>query len=342
MNRRMPLLVVAGAAALAITGLFGAVGAVAAEPGQLYIVGYADQTLVTGMPTAPTGLTEIVNAIPELAGFFVTGGDVAVGGSTAYLIGTQSGVGCALLPLNLVTGAASTPVGITIAGTMDPVQNVADCEGFDIAADGTAWLSGVVPETGDSLLYTVDLSTSVATQIGFLWDSDNDSAVRFTALASSAEGTLYGVTEFGEIYLIDPETAVVPTDTVEATWLADSGIFDSGWNWNADFDANGTLWLNTYGDEDEGGPLSDLLWSFDVTTPATPATSSGALKQGDRFVDTGALFFGPAVAVEEPAAEGDAALAETGADPLLGLLAGGALLVFGASAIVMVRRRVIA
>lgn len=331
MNRRTPLLIASGATALALTGLLGAAGASAATTvGPLFIVGYEDQTLVTGTPSDPSALTEIAASIPGLAEFVVLGGDVASGSSDAYLVVSAHDASCDLISLDLKTG--TTGSRLTVVDSDDETLALSDCTGFDIDRDGTGWIFG------DNALYTVNLSTSVATFVGKVVDPDAGEMEDpiFQELASDSTGALYGLTSDGIFYLIHPTEPGLYPESIRGEYIAETGVPEDSFTWTADFDQNDVLWMDRYRGVDEN-EVHEQLWSFTVSAPDVAAISAGDIKQGQRFIESGALFF-TSFTVEETVTPA-ATLPDAGVSAGGALGAAALLLALGVTGLVVVRRR---
>jgi hypothetical protein len=209
---------------------------------------------------------------------------------TIYVLSPYDGDPCTLVAVDPANGSviSSTPISLTGEGTFDT------CRAFTITEDGIAYAS-----LDDVNLYTIDLSTAVATLVGEVTGIPDDIV---GMAANPVDGKLYISAD--DIYEVDPTTAVATL--VPGT----EGLGDNG---GVDFDANGVLW----------GTDWQTLFSLSISDPAGTYEAFGLLEEG-----TEALFImGPATPVvtptETPTVTATPALAATGFDGApLGLAAG--------------------
>ena len=228
----------------------------------------------------------------------------------SYVIGNGYDGPCELWEADVATGQFTYLFDITVP---NPEEPTADCDAFDIAPDGTAWVTLFAGEVIAKLNLT-DGTTSAHVEI-----QGEFAGVSWIAVQPST-GTVYLGDFSTEVYTIDPATGVLTfvgdaDDAVEGTW------------YDAAFDTSGRLWITTW-------PEDTALYSTDVADFVANVAFQGII-DGDFPTGTDSIWIprAPVVAPVEPV------LAATGLETTGALGAGLALLVLGAGAFVVARTR---
>jgi LPXTG-motif cell wall-anchored protein len=224
----------------------------------------------------------------------------------AYIIVNGYEGPCELWEVALATGDVTFVATIT-GGNGDTFN----CDAFDIAPDGTAWVT----------MYDGDTPTLAKLNLA---DGTTTDAVAITGASEISwivihptTGVVYLGSFAADLYTIDPTTGV-------ATFVESASVGDSVYD--AAFDSAGRLWLTSWPDNTE-------LLSADVADFAASIVSQGFITVGGSGDNTGTdslmIVRGPAPAV----------LASTGLDATMPLVAGLGLLVLGAGALAIRRTR---
>ena len=225
----------------------------------------------------------------------------------AYIIVNGYSGPCELWEVALTTGDVTFVA--TITGDNGDTFN---CDAFDIAPDGTAWVTMYDGDTPTlAKLNLTDGTTTEAVPI-----TNNPSTISWIVIQPST-GVLYLGSFAADLYTIDPTTGV-------ATFVESASVGDSVYD--AAFDSAGRLWLTSWPDNTE-------LLSADVADFAASIVSQGPITVGGSGEDTGTDSI---MIVRGPA---PAALASTGLDATMPLIAGLGLLVLGAGALAIRRTR---
>lgn len=230
----------------------------------------------------------------------------------SYLIGDGYSGPCELWEANLTTGALTFVAVIT--GGNGPTYN---CDAFDVAPDGTAWVTmyddfvdtsytGVLAKLNLSDGTTSDPVTITGVVGGISW-----------IVVQPSTGVMFLGSFGGDLYTVNTTTgAITPVDSV----VTDASLYDAA------FDSSGRLWITGWPDYTE-------LYSANVADFATSFVSQGPITIGGSGNDTGTdslwIVRGPAPAV----------LAATGVDATVPLIGGFALLMLGAAALGIRRSR---
>jgi hypothetical protein len=245
MSRTRAAAAVFAACAVVAASLLGAAPATAATlptGATIDVVGDEDGGLYSVNPA--NAVTSLVGGPPS--GLSITAIDVNQSGQ-GYAVGQADG-GSQLYSANAVTGTFEYLTDITWGGTDLP-----GCQAIDLSASGVITVSCLVPTDGPiiSLIGTVTPTDGDIVGITDI-STDDDDIVR--ALASSPTGTMYYITEFGEVVILNTTTGEsTPTVTVDGRILA------------ADFDITGQLWV-TIGVEGEENPAPNSLGTLSVAT----------------------------------------------------------------------------
>ena len=226
----------------------------------------------------------------------------------SYLIGNGYDGPCELWEVDVATGALTLIA--TITGDDGDTFN---CDAFDIAPDGTAWVT--MYDGGNSgVLAKLDLT-----------DGTTSEPVALTGLNSSlswiviqpSTGVMFIGTFALELYTVDPSTGAA---TLVAS--ADAGVT----TYDAAFDSNGRLWITAW------PGIGTVLYSADVADFGASLVEQGPITVDGSSTSTGtdSLWIARAPAP---------ALAATGLDATVPLVAGLGLMMLGAAALVVRRTR---
>jgi hypothetical protein len=187
-----------------------------------------------------------------------------------------------------------------------------------IGTDGAAYFV----RSGE--LYSLDLTTAIATNLGPLTAITND-AWGFSV--DPTTGDLYLLEQDGDLFEVDPAAV---TATPVASWtLSPEGDFTYG----LAIDHSGTAWVVEWGNDDPWGPV---LWSTSLAAFGVQQERSGEIERADSFIFENwwvSVVPAPVIPAVEPA------LADTGVDTAP--LAGTALLLgaLGLALVIRSRRR---
>ena len=228
----------------------------------------------------------------------------------SYVVGNGYDGPCELWAADVTTGQFTYLFDITVPDPEVPTEN---CDAFDIAPDGTAWITLFAGQAIAKLNLT-DGTTSDHVEILGEYGGVSWIAVQPTT------GTVFLGDFSTDAYTIDPATGVLTVvgdadDAVEGTW------------YDAAFDSAGRLWITSW-------PEDTALYSTDVADFVANIAFQGLI-DGDFPTGTDSIWIprAPVVAPVEPA------LAATGLETTGALGAGLALLVLGAGAFVVARTR---
>ena len=223
----------------------GAPAGVAVTEGQMFTVEW-EQGGLYSVDAATAGKTLVAPTTPPVLASTGIQYDPAVNRLWAV---TYDGP-CLLYSIDPDTGA-STLVGDTGA---------VDCTGLDQQpSTGTLSIVYDLTEGGESMLATVDKATGARSDIGSVIAASDSSDVRVAGLAYSPDGTFFAGGYDGNLYSMDPATAVVT--------LVGPLDLTSGDPMGMAFDCDGTLFVNDDTDlfsvdpETAVSTLVGTLWS---------------------------------------------------------------------------------
>ncbi|MEQ1735252.1 MAG: hypothetical protein ABL886_02330 [Rhodoglobus sp.] len=266
------------------------------DPAALWTTASDGTATVIGTP-ATSGLSQVV--------------DGAWNPSTgkSYVIGNGYDGPCELWEANLTTGQFTLIAAIT--GDEGDTYN---CDAFDIAPDGTAWVS-LYDSGTDGYLAQLNLT-----------DGTTSAAVPFSGLGNGVTWIAIQPST-GVVFLGDWDNALYTVDTATgAATIVDSSSTYGASIYDAAFDSTGRLWLT-------GWPETTELLSADVANFGASLVVQGAILVGGDGDVTGTdslwIVRGPA----------PAALASTGVDSSIVLAGGFSMLVLGFGAIALRRSR---
>ena len=201
--------------------------------GGLTLVGTADQDIDT-------------DPLTGVAGF-----DVDATNNKAYFV-TYGNVPGALWEVDLNTGAFSY-IADTTSTVNGAALDVGNITAFDLGNNGEAWIAA------DNFGFgKVDLATGEVT----LLIDDFTFPWRIHALATSPDGQLYAFDQTLSYYTIDPVASPATITRVGSTGVSVKA---------ADFDADGTVLMQTY-----GGQLSKLTLADGTTNVLFTMSDNGA------------------------------------------------------------------
>jgi LPXTG-motif cell wall-anchored protein len=218
-----------------------------------------------------------------------------------------------LASIDLTTGVT------TVIGTFGTGNLSTGADSMAIAPNGDAFF------ISDGDLYSLDLAIADGTLIGALGIGGSISAFA----ADPTSGILYGITDKGDIYTINPVTGA-------ATLLGTVDFSPTNTNaWSLQVASDGILWIENDIQIDQNTWHSQL-WSVDPTVPSTTDELSGLIAESGAGFYTESLLLTvgwapPAVVI--PAAP---TLPDTGADVAPIALAG---LVLGLTGVVLLTLR---
>ncbi len=285
----------------------------------IYQASYSDEPTLLWTTAADASATVVGTPAPGPEDVTDGAWDPTTGKS--YVIGNGYEGPCEIWEANTTTGTFEYIADIITPG--DPSN---DCDSFDIAPDGTAWITFF---NGD-FLGKVDLATGAVTDAVEI-TGDNDGA-SWIAIQPTT-----GVVFLGDwdenLFTIDPTTGVV------TLVVADESEGYISW-YDAAFDSDGLLWIT-------GWPDGTVLFTADVANFSSTLNLQGWITIDGDDDDTGtdSLWidrgFVPPVSpvtpvVPEPAKP---VLAATGLDTAGALGAGAALVLLGFGAFAMARLR---
>lgn len=230
----------------------------------------------------------------------------------SYIIGNGYEGPCELWEADTTTGTFTYLFDIVFS-VEEPTY---DCDAFDIAPDGTAWVT----------LFDGEILTKLNLADGTTSDGvpiSDTAGVSWIAVQPST-GVVYLGDWSDDLYTIDPATGAT---TLVAAWPNNDG---PGW-YDAAFDSNGRLWIT-------GWPEGDtFLYSADVADFANTFVVQGPIQIEGSSADTGTDSLWITRGGPDPVVE--PALAATGLETAGALGAGLALLVLGAGAFAVARTR---
>lgn len=238
-------------------------------------------------------------------------------GDAYWISWGEEGRSDALMLLDIETGDSVAVAPFTEDGTGDPVAAAS----IAIGADGAAYLIGGT-EGYDSILYSLDLSTAIVTEIGDIGGVDQWWSFAF----NPADGEFYGfdAAAGGGFSLIDVETGTA------TLILADTEIpLDV---YGIAFDAEGALWGFGEGAASEG---AWVLFSTSVDDFAGDLLVVGTPEEDEVEYFSESIFIVTSQPEPEPAA-----LAATGAeDPIVAAGAAMGLVGLGVAFLLLAGRR---
>jgi hypothetical protein len=154
---------------------------------------------------------------------------------------------------------------------------------------GTGTLYAVNAAGGNNVLYTIDLDTLVATQVGVITGAGVDPGVIVIAIAISPDGLMYGIDIIADVLLaIDKESA-------EASVIGPLGV-NANFAQDMDFDqSDGTLYWAGY----LGGGNSQM---YIVNLATGAATSLGNIGGGNELLSFSIAIEGAGAGCQAPSA----------------------------------------
>ncbi len=293
------------------TAAYAATAANLALADVMYQSSYSDEPAAL-WTTASNGAATVVG-VPATIDLFdnVDGAWNPTDGSS-YVIGNGYEGPCELWSANTTTGQFELVAVIT-----GDAGDTFDCDAFDIAVDGTAWVTMYDTESPTlAKLNLTDGTTSDAVSL-----TGDFERVSWLAIQPST-GTFFLGDFSGNVSTVDPTTGV--TTAYAATPDNENSFYDAA------FDSNGRLWIT-------GWPDNTELYSTDIADYTASFVSQGAI-----LIDgSGDLTGTDSLWIARGGADPAPALAATGIDAGSTLIAGLLVLLVGAGAIVVTRRRTV-
>lgn len=276
------------------------------SPSQMWTTASNGAAAVIGTP-ATTGLSQSTDGA----------WDPSTGKS--YVIGNGYDGPCELWGADTTTGQFTFIANITASG--GPSNN---CDAFDIAPDGTAWITIYDTNTPSGSLAKLNLTDGTTTDL-----------VALSGLTTAAPTFIAIQPTSGVMYLSDWSSNVFTVDTATGalTPFADGSGYEGPTPYDAAFDSAGRLWITTWGQ-------TPALYSTDIADYANSMVLQGSiLLPGDpngETTGTDSLWIDRGVVAAVPVVP---ALASTGIDTTGPLGAGLGLLVLGFGAFALRRTR---
>lgn len=302
------------AVSVAALGSFSTAAYAAGEPATLpagdtiYQASYSDEPIAL-WTTASDGTATLVGTPVTEDLFEVTDGAWNPVTGTAYIVGNGYEGPCELWSADLTTGAFTYIADIT--GDDGPTFN---CDAFDIGPDGTAWVT-MYDEGNTGVLTKLNLTDGTTTEP--------------VALSGLDQGPSWIVVQpsTGVLFLGDWDTNLYTVNTTTGAATVVSAPIDLSSTYDAAFDSAGRLWITSWPDQTR-------LLSADVADFSGTIVEQGDIQIDGSGDDTGtdSLWI---VRAPAPAP----ALADTGVDATLPLIAGLGLLLVGGIALVARRTR---